>query len=325
MPPPTTRQTTRSHPLALASPIPLSQHPAAVYLALLRAGSRPTMRQSLDAIASLLTGGECDAMTLDWAQLKYQHTAAIQAALLEQHAPSTARKMMCALRRVLKEALRLDIISDRDYSCAVDLPQIKKNHPKLAGRALDREEIAKLLAACRNDPTVLGARDAALIAILRWAGLRRLEAANLDLEDLSIEIDPDGEQTASLEIRSGKGGKNRTVFLSSKAIAYLKRWLDVRGSQPGPLLYPLLKGGRIRKKRMTPPTVLKIVKKRGEQAGLEPFSPHDFRRTFCTHLFENKVDIATIQELAGHSSPVETAKYNRAKDSTKRKAVKTLD
>ena len=283
------------------------------------------MEQSLDAIASLLTGGQCDAMTLNWAALRYQHTAAIQAALLGQYAPSTARKMMCALRRTLREAQRLSLMSDRDYSRAVDLPQIKKNNPKLAGRALDREEIAKLLVVCRSDPTALGARDEALIAILRWTGVRRDEAVDLDLQDLSIEIDPDGEQTASLEIRNGKGGKNRTVFLSSKATAYLNRWLEVRGPQPGPLLYPLHKGGRIRRKRLTAQALSKIVKTRGEQAELKPFSPHDFRRTFCTHLFEKKVDIATIQELAGHSSPVETAKYNRAKEATKRKAVEALD
>ena len=325
MSPPLTPQTTLSHPLALTTPIPLTEHPAAVYLSLLAKGSRPTMKQSLDAIASLLTDSECDAMTLDWAQLRYQHAAAIQAVLLEQHAPSTARKMMCALRRVLKEAKRLDLISDRDYSRTVDLPQIKKNQPKLAGRALSRKEISKLLVVCRNDPTVLGARDEALIAILRWTGVRRDEAVNLDLQDMNIKVNRKGKRKASIEVRGGKGNKDRTVFLSSKATAYLDRWLEVRGPQPGPLLYPLHKGGRIRRKRMTAQALSGIVKTRGEQAGLKPFSPHDFRRTFCTHLFEKKVDIATIQELAGHSSPTETAKYNRAKDKTKQKAVETLD
>lgn len=234
---------------------------------------------------------------------------------------------MCALRRVLKEAWRLELIDDRDYSRAVDLPQIKKNHPKLAGRALSRKEISKLLAVCRNDPTILGARDEALIAILRWTGVRRDEAVNLDLRDLTIKVKRNGKHKAkaSLEIRGGKGNKDRTVLLSSKATTYLQRWLEARGSQPGPLLYPLYKGGRIRKKRMTAQALSKILKIRGEQAKLEPFSPHDFRRTFCTHLFEKNVDIATIQELAGHSSPTETVKYNRAKDKTKQKAVETLD
>src|SRR4028119_58141 len=86
--------------LALTEPLPLTLHPAAVYLSLLAPGSRRTMRQSLDAIASVLTDGQCDAMTLNWAALRYQHTAAVQGILMTKHLPTTAMKMMCALRRV---------------------------------------------------------------------------------------------------------------------------------------------------------------------------------------------------------------------------------
>ena len=68
------------------------------------------MRQSLDAIASLLTDGQCDAMTLNWAALRYQHTAAVQSALIASREPATAQKMMCEERQVLKEALRLDLM-----------------------------------------------------------------------------------------------------------------------------------------------------------------------------------------------------------------------
>jgi hypothetical protein len=52
----------------------------------------------------MLTNGHCDALTLDWAALGYQHTAAIRTALMQRLAPATANKMLCALRRLLKEA-----------------------------------------------------------------------------------------------------------------------------------------------------------------------------------------------------------------------------
>ena len=52
--------------LKLTTPVPLTQHPAGVYLASLSPGSVVTMRQSLNTMASLLTRGECDAFTLDW-------------------------------------------------------------------------------------------------------------------------------------------------------------------------------------------------------------------------------------------------------------------
>ncbi len=63
--------------LKLASPLPLTAHPAAVYLRSLAPRSRLTMQGSLNAIASLLTNGECDAMTLDWAKFTYHTKSAL--------------------------------------------------------------------------------------------------------------------------------------------------------------------------------------------------------------------------------------------------------
>ena len=82
--------------LALKSPIPLTIHPAEVYLRSLGEGSRRTMREALNAIAKLLTDGECDAMTLDWSKLKYKHTAIVRSILMEKYSPAMANKKNCA-------------------------------------------------------------------------------------------------------------------------------------------------------------------------------------------------------------------------------------
>jgi len=303
--------------LALVEPLPLTQHPAAVYLGFLSPGSRPTMRQALDAIASLLTDGQCDAMSLDWAALRYQHTAAVQTALSFQHSTATTRKMMCALRRVLSEALRLDLMDATDYAKAVDLPKIKTT-TKLRGRALTAAEIAALFEVCTSDPTPAGARDAALIAILRGAGLRRAEVVLLEKRDFNANA-------RALEIRGGKGNKDRTVYLPGAACELVVDWLTLRGIEPGALLYPVTKGGRLLKRHMTPQAVLMIVRKRALEAGVTSFSPHDFRRTFCSDLLDAGIDIVTVAKLAGHSSPVTTAKYDRRGEETKRMAVERLE
>ncbi len=302
--------------LALSSPLPLTIHPAATYLSLLAPGSRRTMRQSLDAIASLLTDGQCDAMTLDWAALRYRHTAAVQGALMAKHSPATAMKMMCALRRVLKEAVRLDLMDSRDYAKAIDLPRIKTSQ-NLRGRALSIDEIGALLEACAEDPTPAGARDAALIAILRGAGLRRAEVVKLELRDFNAS-------TRAVEVRGGKGGKNRTVYLPEDAIELVQEWLTFRGDSPGALLCPVFKWGQIHMRHLTPQAVLLILRKRALQGGVASFSPHDFRRTFCSELLDAGVDIVTVASLAGHSSPQVVAKYDRRGEEVKRKAVQQL-
>jgi integrase/recombinase XerD len=302
--------------LVLTSPSALTIHPAAVYLSALAYGSQPTMSQSLNAIAALISNGECDAYTLNWAALRYQHTAAIRTALLQKYSPATTNKMLCALRRVLKEALRLELMDATDYAKAVDIQGVKVKR-KLKGRALTSAEIGTLLKVCLDDPTPQGVRDAALIAILRGTGVRRAEVVNLDLKDLG--------RNGELQVRQGKGDKDRTVYLPTSAMTLVEDWLCVRGRKAGALLCPIRKGGEVQLRRMSSQAVLQIVRKRAAESGLESFSPHDFRRTFCSDLLDSGIDIVTVQKLAGHASPATTSQYDRRGEETKRLAVENLD
>ena len=304
--------------LKLTAPVPSTRQPAAVYLAGLSEGSQATMRHALDAIASLLTNGECDALTLDWSRLRYQHCSAVRSALMSHYTPSTTKKMLCALRRVLQEARRLRLISLEDYTTAIDLPRIDTPPQKPRGRALGTDEIAALVDACQPKNSLpIDIRDLALIAILRGGGIRRTEAVKLNLADFH-------PNTGALEIREGKRKSYRTVYLPSAAISLVSKWLAIRGSEPGALLCPFKKGGKVELRHLSADAVLKIVRRRSKQANVDKFSPHDFRRTFCSDLLELGTDIVTVQNLMGHASPVTTAKYDRRGEETKRLAVERL-
>lgn len=295
---------------------PLTNNPAAVYLASLGKGSRRTMRQSLDAIAVLATNNTCDAMTCPWGLLRYQHTMAIRSQLMERHAPATANKMLAALRRVLKEAQRLGQMSAEDYAKASDIKRVKSSGlPK--GRALTSDELLKLLNVCVEDKSIAGIRDAAILMVLR-VGLRRSEIVNLDLSDLNLCDD-------YVTVRGGKGRKDRVVYFPESAIAYLEAWSNtVRGIEPGPLLLPVSKAKRVVWRRLSDQAVMTIMLKRGEAAGIEDFTPHDFRRTFAGDLLDAGVDIVTVQKLMGHADPATTAKYDRRGDAAKKRAVNLL-
>ena len=306
-----------THPLQLKVPPPLTQHPVLVYLSQLRPRSQKTMRRCLDSIASLLTGGCCDALTLNWGELRYQHTAAVRAVLVERFAPSTVNQMLCAMRRVLKEAKKLKLMSAIDYAEAVDVDSVKGT-VELRGRALSKSEVAALMKVCRNDCTFKGIRDAAMLAILLGSGLRRSEVVSLDLQD----FDPG---TGALKVRGGKGGKDRTVYLPSSGVRVVGDWLSDRGVRAGPLLYPISKGERVMRRRMTDQAVLYLLQKRATEAGVEVFSPHDCRRTFISNLLDLGVDLVTVSMLAGHASPLTTSKYDRRGEVAKRLAVELLE
>ncbi|MBW4640619.1 MAG: site-specific integrase [Gloeocapsa sp. UFS-A4-WI-NPMV-4B04] len=304
--------------LKLTEPVPLTSHPAAVYLGSLSQGSQRAMRSSLNAIAFVLTDGECDCFTLNWSKLRYRHTAAVRTALKQRLAPTTVNKMLVALRRVLKEAHRLDLIEMTDYTKAIDLANIKASG-ELRGRALDEDEIFSLIESCLAKRTPLDLRDAAVIAILRIGGIRRQELADLKLADLDLS-------SGSLIVRRGKGGKRRVVYLTAEALGIIQDWLNVRGSEPGALICPVNKARRVELRHFASDGdgIYKLVRERATKAGVKRFSPHDFRRTFCSDLFDSDTDIFTVQKLAGHVSPSTSAKYDRRGEETKRKAVQGL-
>lgn len=272
------------------------------------------MRGALDTIAHLLTSN-ADALAVNWAALRFQHTAAIRSKLIEKYSAATANKMLSALRGVLKAAWRLGLMDADDYTRAADIKSVSGSTLP-AGRALTAGEIAALLEACASDPTPAGARDAALIALLRAGGLRRAEICALDLDDYTPA---DGQL-----IIKGKRNKERTAYVTNGAADALADWLTVRGTEPGPLFCPVNKGGRVILRRMFPEAVFNMLQKRGEQAGVKDLSPHDLRRTFVSDLLDAGADISTVQRLAGHASVNTTARYDRRGEEAKRKAVELL-
>lgn len=300
---------------------------ALVYLARLAPGSRRTMRAALDLIAGLLTQGRERAATLAWESLRYEHTQAVRAVLAERYAPATANKMLAALRGVLRECWRLGRMEAADYHRAVDLGGVKGTTlPR--GRALPAGELRALFAECAGDGGVSGSRDAALLAVLYGAGLRRGEAVALDVAD----YDP---ETGALRVRSGKGRKARVAYATGGARAALEAWLGARAGAPRqkapadtisfkPLFCPVNKGGRLVPRRMSDQAVLNIVRKRALSSGVRAFSPHDLRRTFISDLLDAGADIATVQHLAGHANVQTTARYDRRGERTKRKAAEML-
>jgi site-specific recombinase XerD len=119
------------------------------------------------------------------------------------------------------------------------------------GKALKTGEITALFEA--RDPTMAdGARDAALLAVLYAAGLRRSEAVALDLADY-------GQESGVLTVRSGKGRRARTGHATNGAKTALNAWVVKRGGEAGPFFLPIHRSGAIQGRRMTDQSVLSIL------------------------------------------------------------------
>ena len=291
------------------------QNPVLVYLASLASPrSRRVMRSDLDTIARILTGDKYDAVEMGdgWAMLRKRHTMAIRAQLIERYSPATVNRMLSAMRGVLKAAWELDLVSGEDYHKARSVTNVR-GETLPSGRDLDEDELAALFRACTDDPAPAGVRDAAIFAVAN-SNPRRSEIAALDVSDYDT-------QSGRLHIRKGKGRKARYVYLDAGARAAMERWLRLRGSSAGALFCPINKGGNLVLRRMTDQAIYNMMRKRGGQAGVENFTPHDFRRTYAGDLLDAGADIATVQKLMGHADPGTTARYDRRPEETKREAA----
>ncbi len=305
------------HELARLNSQSLDQHPAVVYLASLSEGSRRTIFQSLQTIADLLSDGQLDVFSLDWGALRYQHTAAIRAQLAAMYKPATANKMLSALRQVLHHAWKLGQIPADDYRLARDIANVRGDTLP-AGRDLGTGEIAALIGACEDDPSPAGARDAAIIALMYATGVRRASLVKLDLADYEA-------RTGTLRVRGAKRNKEYLAYVAQDgAQRALADWLRLRGEAPGPLFWPVNRGGHMANRRLSAQAIYNMLLKRALQAGIDRFSPHDLRRTLAGDLLDAGADIVTVQRILGHSNTETTARYDRRPEGVKRKAANLI-
>ena len=168
---------------------------------------------------------------------------------------------------------------------------------------LTLSQVEKLLEA-PTVSTIMGKRDKAILEVLFSTGLRVAELVALNREQFRVEFD-----IKELEIGIiGKGGYPRTVFLSERAISWLRKYLRTRKDK-NKALFIGYKGRRV-ETRLTARTIERIIKKYVVMTGLPiATSPHTLRHTFASDLLTKGVDLRIIQEFLGHRSISTTQVY----------------
>jgi integrase/recombinase XerC len=232
-------------------------------------------------------------------------------------ASSIARKLS-SLRALFRFLVARGVLT-ANPARQVSSPKRKKALP----RALDVDAAAALVeapsapsagvagagAAGAPSPAVL--RDRALLEVLYASGLRVSECCALDLD--AIDRDRYGEGCL-VQVRRGKGGKERLVPIGSAAVAALDAYVaDGRpvlrhprsGKQDAGAIF-LNRHGQ----RLTARSVQRLVERCALLAGTEA-TPHSLRHSFATHLLDGGVDLRSIQELLGHASLSSTQIYTK--------------
>ena len=290
---------------------PLS--PVTLYLSSLSPSGARAQRTNLERVSRLLDGHGLDA---NWHLLRFGHVELIRSRLrMEGYANATINATLSAIRGVARRAWHLGQMLAEEYERLRDVRGVSANHRVRPVRALSAKEIASLLGACdRGEHPRREARDAALLVLLYAGGLRRDEAANLDLSDYN-------RRTHTLRV-CGKGERDRAVYFEDGgARRALNLWLRVRGRNEGPLLCPVTLQGEVELRRLTGHAIYRMLVRLARRAGVKHFGAHALRHSFATHLLEKGTDLRVVQLLMGHVSITSTAIYDHRSERAKRKAT----
>lgn len=232
------------------------------------------------------------------------------AAMLSDHdisAKSQARILSGV--RAFYRYLVLDGYLDVDPTELLESPHLPQHLPEY----LSTEEVDALensIDLTSNE----GHRNRAIIEVFFSCGLRVSELTNLKLSDLFL---PQGFIRVN-----GKGGKQRLVPISERAIHELELWFDDRRQMNiklGEEDYVFLNR---RGHHLTRTMILIMVKRQAEAAGIKKtISPHTLRHSFATALLKGGADLRIIQELLGHADLGTTEIYTHMDDGSLRQEI----
>lgn len=216
----------------------------------------------------------------------------------KQSKPGTRNQRLAVLKSYLSFAADKDITLQSVALSVGRIPQFRQARTERV--VIPDEAMAAIL---RQPPdTKIGLRDRAIMVMLYDCGARLAEILGLRISD----VVPDGDNPY---VRiNGKGGKQRIVPVSSKAIAHLKKYMLAYHGCGRPstdlLFYTVIKGivGL-----MSEGNVERFVKGYAREARRscpsvpENVHPHMFRRTRATQLYRNGVDLPLVSRLLGHA------------------------
>lgn len=201
---------------------------------------------------------------------------------------ATRSRKVSSLRSFFKyltnKAAKLDVNPVKE----LETPKLKKSLPKYLTLEQSLELLSKVDGKTKE-------RDYCILILFLNCGMRLSELVGLNLTDVHF-----GNSTVNI---TGKGNKERIVYLNDACLDALKRYLAVRPREGVIDKKALFVSGQ--RRRISPKTVQYLVKKYLSMIDLggPGYSVHKLRHTAATLMYQHgHVDIRVLKDILGHEN-----------------------
>lgn len=222
--------------------------------------------------------------------------------------PTSSARRINSLRAFFKWLCDEELIDSNPMS-RIKVPRQDKKLPTY----FRPDELSRFLSA----PTLNHPLDKAVIYVLVNTGLRRQEVINLTLQDIDLT-------SRILNVRHGKGGKDRVIPLNDIVISALLEYLKVRPDTDSDALFIGMRSARV---PIGVQYMHRLFHRCLDESGIRRsgLTLHKLRHTFATRLLERGADLRTLQELLGHDDLNTTQIYAHASRERLTEAVRLLE
>lgn len=222
--------------------------------------------------------------------------------------PSTLGRRLASLKSFYKFLEDEDIITTSPVR-KLKTPKLPKHTPEY----LEWDEY-RLLVDNTND-----LRLKAILTVLYATGARVSEFANLNKDDFDFDA-------MTVNIRKGKGAKQRYAYLDDEAVVCVKAyWATRTDSNPAAFVGRGHKdykrtGQWVEPQRIMVPVIQAQVREQGVRCGIKKrVHPHKLRKTMACHLALAGADILMIKDCLGHENIATTQIYATLNDKVRRR------
>jgi site-specific recombinase XerD len=206
----------------------------------------------------------------------------------------SAKGRVAELRALLR-FLHLRGLTDR--SLADSIPGVAGWRDTTVPPTMPQSDIERLIASC-DRATLDGVRDRAMLLLLARLGVRSIEIARLQLDDLDW-------RAGDLLIR-GKARRDDRLPIPEDVGEALAEYLTVRGRHESRNVFLTV---RAPTRPIRADLVGDVVQRHCHQAGIPHVGPHRLRHTLATRMLAQGAALADISQVLRHSDLATTAVY----------------